>query len=191
MCIFINVSKADKLIKKPISDTEIKRILGKSTKLLTYPDLAKYSDLNQLLPAPNDFVVILIVEDETQDVISGHWTALLKYDNLFEFFDPYGNPPDYDLKKWMTKEQRAKLREDKPYLSYLLQNQRHIYNKVKYEKMKKGVNSCGHHTCLRCYEFAKKGKGLPEYQKYLENLRKLYGVSYDEIAASFVSKFVS
>ena len=114
----MNVSKADKLIKKPLSDTEIKRILGKSTKLLTYPDLAKYSDLNQLLPAPNDFAVILIVEDETRDVISGHWTALLKYDNVFEFFDPYGNPPDYDLKKWMTKEQRAKLREDKPYLSY-------------------------------------------------------------------------
>ena len=88
----MNVSKRDKLIKKPLSDTEIKRILGKSTKLLTYPDLAKYNDLNQLLPAPNDFVVILIVENETQDVISGHWTALLKYDNLFEFFDPLRQP---------------------------------------------------------------------------------------------------
>ena len=119
----MNVSKADKLIKKPLSDADIKRILGRATKLITYPDLAKYTDINQLLPAPNDFVVILIVEDETQDVISGHWTAVLKYDNLFEFFDPYGNAPDYDLQKWMTKEQRAKLREDKPYLSYLLQNQ--------------------------------------------------------------------
>jgi hypothetical protein len=73
----MNVSKADKLIKKPLSDTDIKRILGRATKLITYPDLAKYTDINQLLPAPNDFVVILIVEDETQDVISGHWTALL------------------------------------------------------------------------------------------------------------------
>jgi hypothetical protein len=87
----MNVAKTDKLIKKPLSDNEIKRILGKATKLITYPELAKYTDLNQLLPAPNDFVVILIVEDETQDVISGHWTAVLKYDNLFEFFDPYGN----------------------------------------------------------------------------------------------------
>ena len=90
----MNVSKTDKLIKKPLSDTEIKRILGRSTKLLTYPDLAKYTDLNQLLPAPNDFAVILIVEDETADVISGHWTAIVKDDNLFEFFDHCGNPPD-------------------------------------------------------------------------------------------------
>ena len=113
----MNVAKTEKLIKKPLSDNEIERILGKATKLITYPELAKYTDLNQLLPAPTDVVVILIVEDETQDVISGHWTAVLKYDNLFEFFDPYGNAPDYDLKSWMTKQQRAKLQEDKPYLS--------------------------------------------------------------------------
>jgi len=105
----MNVSKADKLIKKPLSDTDIKRILGRATKLITYPDLAKYTDINQLLPAPNDFAVILIVEDETQDVISGHWTALLKYDNVFEFFDPYGNPPDYDLK--ITAEPKTHLQQ--------------------------------------------------------------------------------
>ena len=108
----MNVAKTDKLIKKPLSDNDIKRILGKSTKVITYPDLAKYTDINQLLPDPNDFVVILIIEDETQDVISGHWTTVLKYDNLFEFFDPHGNAPDFDLKTWMCKQQRAKLRED-------------------------------------------------------------------------------
>ena len=101
------MNRIKQVMRKPLSEADLKRILGSDTKIITYPDLAKYTDINQLLPAPNDFVVILIVEDETQDVISGHWTAVLKYDNLFEFFDPYGNAPDYDLKKWMTKDQRA------------------------------------------------------------------------------------
>ena len=38
-------NKLDKLIKKPLSDTELKTILGNDLKIVMYPDLAKYSPL--------------------------------------------------------------------------------------------------------------------------------------------------
>ena len=62
-----------------------------------YPDLAEYTTIEQLLPAPNDYCIILIVESESKFNISGHWRALLKYDGIYERFDPYGNDVDVDL----------------------------------------------------------------------------------------------
>jgi hypothetical protein len=56
---YLTETKLDKLVKHPLSDTEIKRILGKETKIIMYPDLSKYSSIEQLLPNPNDYCVIL------------------------------------------------------------------------------------------------------------------------------------
>ena len=84
-----------------------------------YPDLAKYSTIEQLLPNPFDYCIILIVESESKFNISRHWCALLKYNNIYEWFDPYGNNVDVDLMSWMDRKTRLKLHEDKPYLTYL------------------------------------------------------------------------
>ena len=47
------------------------------------------------------------------------------------------------------------LNENKKYLTYLLKGKTTIYNKVKYEILKKGVNTCGAHCAYRCYKFMK------------------------------------
>ena len=143
----------DKIVKHHLSDEELKTILGKGLKIIMYPDLAKYSTIEQLLPNPFDYCIILIVESETKYNILGHWTALLRYDGLFEYFDPYGNAPDVDLMTWMDRKTRLKLHEDKPYLTYLLQDRKYIYSKVKYEVFKKYVNTCGSHSSYRIYPF--------------------------------------
>ena len=57
-----------------------------------YPDLVKYDTIEQLLLAPFDYCIILIIEDENKYSIEGHWTALLRYNGTYEYFDPYGNP---------------------------------------------------------------------------------------------------
>ena len=134
---YISDSKINKIVKKPLSDTELKVILGKDLKIVMYPDLAKYSSIELLLPNPNDYCIILIVESETKFNIEGHWCALLKYDGMYEWFDPYGNDVDVDLMTWMDAKTRVSLNESKPYLTYLLKNKQYIYNKVKYEKLKK------------------------------------------------------
>ena len=136
---YISDNKINKIVKKPLSDEELKVILGKDLKIIMYPDLAKYSSLELLPPNPNDYCIILIVESETKFSISGHWCALLKYDGIYEFFDPCGNEVDVDLMSWMDAKTRLSLNESKPYLTYLLKGRKYIYNKIKYGKSKKKV----------------------------------------------------
>ena len=128
---YISDSKINKIVKKPLSDTELKVILGKDLKIVMYPDLAKYSSIDDLLVNPNDYCIILIVESESKYSISGHWCALLKYDGMYEWFDPYGNDVDVDLMSWMDAKTGLSLNESKPYLTYLLKGRKYIYNKIK------------------------------------------------------------
>ena len=187
---YMSESKINKMVKKPLSDEELKVILGKDLKIVMYPDLADYSSIEELLPNPNDYCIILIVESETKFNISGHWTALLKYDGIYEYFDPYGNGVDVDLMSWMDAKTRARLNESKPYLTYLLKGKTYIYNKVKYEVLRKGVNTCGSHSSYRIYQFKKYGLKLEEYQQHMNNLSKQYGVGFDKIVARFVGFFL-
>ena len=187
---YLSSNKVNKLVHKALSDEELKVILGKNLKIVMYPDLAKYSTIEQLLPNPNDYCIILIVESESKFNISGHWCALLKYDGIYEWFDPYGNDVDVDLMTWMDRKSRARLHESKPYLTYLLKNRKYIYNKVKYEVLKKGVNTCGSHSSYRIYQFQKYSRTLEDYQKHMQDLSKQSGMGYDKIVASFVGFFL-
>ena len=187
---YLSSNKVNKLVHKALSDEELKVILGKNLKIVMYPDLAKYSTIEQLLPNPNDYCIILIVESESKFNISGHWCALLKYDGIYEWFDPYGNDVDVDLMTWMDRKTRVRLQESKPYLTYLLKGRKYIYNKVKYEVLKKGVNTCGSHSSYRIYQFVKYNRTLEDYQKHMQDLSKQFGMGYDKIVASFVGFFL-
>ena len=187
---YLSSNKVNKLVHKALSDEELKVILGKNLKIVMYPDLAKYTTIEQLLPNPNDYCIILIVESESKFNISGHWCALLKYDGIYEWFDPYGNDVDVDLMTWMDRKTRVRLHESKPYLTYLLKGRKYIYNKVKYEVLKTGVNTCGSHSSYRIYQFLKYSRTLEDYQKHMQDLSKQFGIGYDKIVASFVGFFL-
>ena len=179
------MNRIKQVMRKPLSETDIKTILG-DCKILTYPQLAKYNTLEELLPRPYDFVVILLLETP----ISGHWCCLIRNSTQYEWFDSYGNAPDADLSKWLSPSQRIKLKENTYYLSNLLQGRNYIYNKVKYQEMKEGVNTCGDHVCHRCYKFKNEGFNLKDYQDYMKNYTRLYGLTPDQLVASFVSKYI-
>ena len=187
---YLSSNNANKLVHKALSDEELKVILGKDLKIIMYPDLAKYSSIEQLLVNRNDYCIILIVESESKFNISGHWTALLRYDGLFEYFDPYGNDVDVDLMTWMDRKTRATLHESTPYLTYLLKGRKYIYNKVKYDVLKKGVSTCGSHSSYRIYQFLKYSRTLEDYQKHMQDLSKQFGMGYDKIVSSFVGFFL-
>ena len=188
---YLSSGKANKFIKKPLSDDDLKTILGKDLKIVMYPDLVKYSTIDELLPNNNDFCVILVIEDENKFLIEGHWTALLKYDGMYEFFDPYANPVDYDLIHWLDKAKRAQLKENVRYLTYLLKGKTHIHNRVKYDVLRKGVNTCGSHCCYRIYKFINNHMSLADYQKHMNELSKMYGITYDKIVATVVNYILS
>jgi len=79
-----------KLIHRPLSDEDLRKLMGSDLRILKYSELAEVRDLNELLPRPRDYCIILY--EEVLD--TGHWVGLCKYDNVFEVFDSYGVRPD-------------------------------------------------------------------------------------------------
>ena len=174
------------LISYPLSNDDIQKIL-RNVKIITYPELANYKTIEDLLPQEFTCVVILILEKPHE----GHWTGLMRYSNMFEHFDSYGNPPDYDITHWLDESKRAQLNESTLYLTNLLKGRKHIYNKIKYQSKNPNVADCGSHTCYRLYKFKNDGMTLSEYQKHMKNLCKLYGSTPDEIVTEFISHFIN
>ena len=84
------------MVNRALSDDDIRKILGGRCKILKYSALAGYGDLDELLTGLLDYAIVLYEEEEN----SGHWIALLKYNNIIEFFDPYGLIPDKEL-SWL------------------------------------------------------------------------------------------
>ena len=87
-----------RLINKALSDEDIQRILGGDAKIIKYAELGQLNDIDQLLPNEKDYCIILYEDRPNR----GHWTALLKYNNLYEHFDSYGVKPDSEL-KWIVR----------------------------------------------------------------------------------------
>ena len=179
--------KINNILHKALSDADLRTILGKDTKIIKYSELSKYDNIEQLLPRPNDFVIILLEESPN----SGHWCTLLRYNNLYEWFDSYAFPIDYDLTHWLTEKQRVKLGESKKYLTFLLQGRKHIYNKVKYQEMKDDINTCGSHVAYRVYKFKHDGFDLKTYQKHMKNTTRIYGITADQVVAEFVFSYLN
>ena len=171
----------------PLSDDDIRTILGKDTKILEYKDLTKYSSIDQLLPKPTDYCILLYELQKD----SGHWTAILKYDDIVEFFDPYGLKYDNEL-AWISNNIKAKLHEDQPLLSNLLNNTNHtiIYNKTRFQSMKSDVSTCGDHCAHRIYRLIHNDFNLDEYISYMKHIKDEHGLTYDEIVSEFVSSFI-
>ena len=92
---------------KSLSDTDIKKVLGRGCRILKYSQLSKHSDLDQLLSKDKDYVAILIENSPNE----GHWCGLPRYNNMYEWFDSYGFPVDADL-KWTSMQKRQQLHED-------------------------------------------------------------------------------
>ena len=89
-------SDIKRIEQKPLSDTDLRTILGASLKILKYSELANVSALNSLLPSGQDYCIILYEQEEN----SGHWVALLRgssENDGYEFFDPYGNNAEASL----------------------------------------------------------------------------------------------
>ena len=71
-----------------VTSTDLQAIF-QNCKIIKYADLDNYNDIYMLLPNRMDFCFIL-TESETN---SGHWTLLIRDDNVFEYFDSYGTSP--------------------------------------------------------------------------------------------------
>ena len=153
-------------LKTMINDLDFKRFLGAENdyKIMKYSELANYQNINDLLSDKNDYRIILT---ETKPNI-GHWCALLKYDNILEWFDPYGGKegtPDGQL-NFISLAMRSMLGQLRPLLSNLLKTKRPtqnvVYNKEQLQSNNEMVATCGR-WCIARILMSKIGYDLPEF----------------------------
>lgn len=144
--------------KKPLSDEDISKIIP-GCRIIKYNEFRSYHDLNDVLKKDKDYLIFLYEESQN----SGHWNCMLKYDNIFEIFDPYGIAPDRQL-KWVPQHMRKLLNETEPWLTDLIDNtsNRVIHNSVKYQKEDNNINTCGDHCCYRIDRFINHGYTLDD-----------------------------
>jgi len=131
----------------PLSDGDIRKILGKDIKIMTYADLAGLRNIRQAFDSKGRCILLYLTQSET----SGHWVCMLNKGDHIEYFDPYGEAPNSALKT-ITPEERQEYGEEQPYLTDLMKasGMPVYYNTHPFQKDKADVNTCGRHSVMRC-----------------------------------------
>jgi hypothetical protein len=131
----------------PLSDGDIRKILGKDIKIMTYADLANIRNIRQAFDSKGRCILLYLTQSDT----SGHWVCMLNKGDHIEYFDPYGEAPNSALKT-ITPEERQEYGEEQPYLTDLMKasGMPVYYNTHPFQKDKADVNTCGRHSVMRC-----------------------------------------
>ena len=152
-----------KMMRTPVSDSDLKKIQGDDLKIIVCSDLFKLSNPRELLPHERDCVVIPYEEKE----LSGHRTCLTRDAALFTFFDSDGLKPDAEL-RWLSFEMRRRLNELTPYLTKLLSNENYVYNNTNFQQDDGRIETCGDHVCAFLYSSRNYNMDLEQYQEYMK-----------------------
>lgn len=135
-------------------------------KILKYSDLSNYNCLTDLLPDTFDYKIILIETDKNV----GHWTCIIRMNDVIECFNSYGISIDNEFKyipDWIEKI----LGQNKRYLTMMINKCTCPYgvisNTYKFQSKSETVATCGRWVILRI-ETARMGYSLQDFVKMIE-----------------------
>lgn len=170
-------------LEKMFSDADFARYFGPG-KVIKYNELAEYSNINELLPNDKDFRIILVESQYNQ----GHWTCVLKYGNIIEWFNSYGTKPEHDF-KFIPNFTKHLLGQGGNLLTKLLKtkrpDQKIYYNKKKLQKIVDGVNTCGRHVVARILAMLV-GYELDDYIRKVEDKQEETGKPADLLVIDWI-----
>ena len=70
-------------LRTPLSDDDVDKYFeGHKTEILKYSALENFNTIDELMPKPFDYKIILIETKQNQ----GHWVLLMKINNTIEYF---------------------------------------------------------------------------------------------------------
>ena len=163
-----------------LSTQDVYKYLGGKTKILTYPLLTKYNNLDDLLDPYNNIVILYLTREKF-----GHYCALVKRKGKICFFDSYGGnkKPDEQL-EFINDHFRLKSNQDFPHLTKLLYESKYPveYNEHQYQEKGPHIATCGYH----CVNFIKSGLDIDQYYKKMKQLKKKYNKSFDELVVDLI-----
>ena len=171
-------------LSKMFSDDDFKRFFGNYPTVVKYSELNEYENINDLLPNDKDFKIILIESKYN----SGHWTALLKYKNIIEYFNSYGTKPEYDFKFIPTRIKHL-LGQGGNQLAKLLRtkspNQQIYYNKKRFQQIDDNVSTCGRWVIARILSM-KMGYELDDFIQKVEDKCEETGKPSDILVCDWI-----
>jgi hypothetical protein len=169
--------------KVSLSNEDIRTLLNGQVNILTYPELMKFNDIEDVL-GPYNACVILYMNKKNY----GHWCCLFKTkDGRISFFDPYGgnNLPDEELKQ-IPEHFREESGQTYPHLTWLLYKSGYPveYNDHRYQKLQQDVNTCGRHCIVR---LRNKDLNSDQYYQMMKHESQELGMDYDELVTAMTS----
>ena len=169
-----------------VTSTDLQAIF-KNCKIVKYADLDNYKDIYQLLPNRMDFVFLLTESEKN----SGHWTLLIRDDDIFEYFDSYGTSPkrilDY-IPNYMNKKLGNDFKEDiGKMIKSIKSSDKFIYNMTKFQKEQEGINTCGRWVIARLALFLSDSLDLKEFTKLMKTKAKQLKMTLDEFITFLVT----
>jgi hypothetical protein len=184
-----NIEEINKRVKKPIGESEIYDYFGYGFNIqedvITYSELDKFNDIEEVLEANKQWKIILIEESK----FFGHWVVILRYGKTIEYFNSYGDKPSYELDLLSDKKNRE-LGQDEKYLNKLLllakNKYKVIYNSKRFQKLANQINTCGRWCIFRVIMMDKYNMSLSQFIKYMEELKKYYNMTYDQIVSLII-----
>ena len=176
-----------------ISDADIRRYFPDANQnIITYKDIGKYKDINQLLPHHKSYKIILIEDDHNH----GHWVCIMRYlhptnGDTIEEFDSYGSGALENEFKFIPYQIRAMLGETKPYLKELLRKakkggSRVVYNRDRLQADHDGINTCGRWTILRILMMKEMNYDLDEFCRFMDEASEDLQKPPDILVADFI-----
>lgn len=165
-----------------LGDNIIRKYLP-NARIIKYSDLKNVMNIEDLLPHEQSYCIILYESQPN----SGHWTAIMRIDDNIEYFDSYGNKPDFPL-TW-SKDINASLGQSIPYLSQLLdKTPLDVYfNDFQYQKENKDIATCGRHCIFRILCLTRNFYDLKQYCNFLKGLKHKSNESFDDIVSYMIN----
>ena len=163
-----------------LSNNDITKLLNGQVNIVLYPDLHKYTSINQLLDPFNSCIILYESKPNY-----GHWCSLTKSDDAIEFFNPYGGLPDASL-ELINPKFRAESNQLIPYLKMLMYDSPYElnYNEFRFQKKGYNIKTCGRHCVVRVLC---KDMNIYQYKDFLDELRKHFNTDYDGVVTILTS----
>jgi hypothetical protein len=163
-----------------LSDGDIRTILGQDISILTYPDLAQMSSIDECFDSKGRCILLFLTSSPTE----GHWCCLLNKRDGIHFFDPYGDSPEKQL-KGISKSRLEELDQRQPYLTQLLKGSGRpvFYNTHEFQKEGSTINTCGRWCVVRCLYATKP-------LSYLKKVIDSSGMSGDDFVSALTANWI-
>ena len=131
----------------PLSDEDLRKLLGRDISIITYPQLGEMSSIDECFDSKGRCILLFLTTGPQE----GHWCCMLKKKDGIHFFDPYGEAPE-EVKDAIPRPLLEQLDETRPYLTSLMRKSKLpvFYNTHGFQKERGDISTCGRHCAVRC-----------------------------------------